>query len=230
MRKYRLRVSFKHTLQALPKEKKKKKRCRTIRHPVSLDQTRRKAKGGENGEEGSATSMYSPLGKTWESRLMYRQLRHLDGYKLRGGGGGGGKTKRVKKKGLGQPGEREEEIRLSSRGSTWTRMVGRWNAQLTCNSLSKLRSLATVITPPPTSLGRMLPRGIIDGLAKRTLERPASLSWNFLSCASFLDNQYFLAFDGKIEMLAASSVERNKYFFFIHTLERSQREATAREE
>lgn len=118
-------------------------------------------------------------------------------------GGGGGKTKRVKKKGLGQPGEREEEIRLSSRGSTWTRMVGRWNAQLTCNSLSKLRSLATVITPPPTSLGRMLPRGIIDGLAKRTLERPASLSWNFLSCASFLDNQYFLAFDGKIEMLAA---------------------------
>lgn len=32
--------------------------------------------------------MYSPLGKTWESRLMYRQLRHLDGYKLRGGGGG----------------------------------------------------------------------------------------------------------------------------------------------
>lgn len=88
VRKYRLRVSFKHTLQALPKEKKKKKRCRTIQHPVSLDQTRRKAKGGENGEEGSATSMYSPLGKTWESRLMYRQLRHLDGYKLRGGGGG----------------------------------------------------------------------------------------------------------------------------------------------
>lgn len=72
---------------------------------------------------------------------MYRQFRHLeDGYKLRGGDG---KT-RVKKKGLGQPGE----IRLSSRGSTWTRMVGRWNAQLTCNSLSKLDSLATVITLP----------------------------------------------------------------------------------
>lgn len=49
--------------------------------------------------------------------------------------GRGGKT-RVKKKGLGQPGEPRRNTPLVSRFHQDEN--GRWNAQLTCNSLSTL--------------------------------------------------------------------------------------------
>lgn len=84
----------------------------------------------------------------------------------------------------------------------------------------------------------MLLRGIIDGRAsdqpttKRTLEKLASPSQNFLSILvythpSTLDNQYFLAFDGKIGMRAASFVER-KFFFFIDVAWNRARESRPR--